>query len=210
MKKNVQGVYAIIDHEVESPLGPIELCRAVIMAGVRVVQLRAKKLSSLDFYELAKQMRELCRPAGAVFIVNDRLDIALSAGADGVHLGQDDLPLAEARKIAGEKLIIGISTHSPEEAIEAQKGGADYIGFGAVYKTGTKTDVTAPQGPEKLREISELVKIPVIAIGGIGLSNLKQVRLSGAAGAALISGIARTPDPGAEAASLVREWGAPG
>lgn len=210
MKKNVRGVYAIIDPEVESPLGPVELCRAVLAAGVRVVQLRAKKLFALDFYLLAREMAGLCKSSGAVFIVNDRLDIALCAGADGVHLGQDDLPLAEARKIGGENLIIGISTHTREEALEAQGGGADYIGFGAVYKTGTKDDVTAPQGPEKLREISELVMIPIIAIGGIGLSNLKQVRFSGAAGAALISGIARTPDPGAEAARLVREWGSPG
>ncbi|MBA3071153.1 MAG: thiamine phosphate synthase, partial [Nitrospirae bacterium] len=141
-----------------------------------------------DIYREALMLRKLTDKFGAVLIVNDYTNIALAVNADGVHLGQSDLPIKEARKIFGGKKIIGISTHSIEEAIAAEKGGADYIGFGPVFHTKTK-NAGAPKGIAMLKEIKKHVKIPVVAIGGINTENLKSVLDSGADAVAVASGI---------------------
>ena len=158
----------------ESCLTLKEIVTIVLSAGVRWIQYREKDKSRRDIYREALMLRELTDKSGASLIVNDYTDIALAVNSDGVHLGQDDLPLKEARKILGKEKIIGISTHSIEQAIEAEQGGASYIGFGPIFHTKTK-DAGEPKGIEMLKEVKRHIKIPVIAIGGIKTENLKSV-----------------------------------
>ena len=165
-----------------------EIVTVVLSAGVRCIQYREKYKARRDIYREALMLRELTDKFGASLIVNDYTDIAIAVNADGVHLGQKDLPLKEARKIFGEEKIIGISTHSAEEAIAAEAGGADYIGFGPVFHTATK-DAGEPKGIAMLGEIKKHVKIPVVAIGGINLENLESVIDSGADAVAVASAI---------------------
>ena len=165
-----------------------EIVTIVLSSGVRCIQYREKDKSRRDIYREAMMLRKLTNEFGAVFIVNDYIDIAIAVDADGVHLGQDDLPLKEARKIFGEEKIIGISTHNIDEAIAAEAGGADYIGFGPIFHTATK-DAGKPKGIAALREIKELIKIPVVAIGGINTENLESVIDSGADAVAVASAI---------------------
>lgn len=165
-----------------------EIVTVVLSAGVRCIQYREKDKARRDIYREALMLRKLTDKFGAVLIVNDYTDIALAVNADGVHLGQSDLPLKEARKIFGGKKIIGISTHSIEEAIAAETGGADYIGFGPMFLTETK-DAGKPKGVRALKEIKKLIKIPVVAIGGIKAENLESVIDSGADAVAVSSGI---------------------
>jgi thiamine-phosphate pyrophosphorylase len=179
---------------------------AALEAGVTVVQLRAKNMPAGETFALARELGSQCRSRGVVFLVNDRLDVALAAGADGVHLGQDDLPLAVARQVAGPDFILGASTHSLAEALAAEREGADYLGFGAMYPTTTKKGVTAPQGPEALRTVVSSVRLPVIAIGGIKPSHLPEIRAAGAAGAAVISALGCAPEVGAAGRELVAAW----
>ncbi len=141
-----------------------------LRAGVRWVQYRDKDRTRREIYEESVRLRSITRDFEAVLVVNDHPDIALAAEADGVHLGQDDLPLKEARKIMGGK-IIGISTHSLKQAVDAERGGADYIGFGPIFHTVTK-DAGSPKGVEMLHEVKKNLRIPVVAIGGITLENL--------------------------------------
>jgi thiamine-phosphate pyrophosphorylase len=160
----------------------------VLLKGVRWIQFRGKKRSRHDIYGEAIRLRRLTKDYNAVLIINDFLDIAMCAGTDGVHLGQDDLPLKEARKIIGRDRIVGISTHSLEQAIEAEKNGADYIGFGPVFTTSTK-DAGKPKGIEMLHEVKKKVSIPVVAIGGINLGNISSVLQTGIDAVAVASAI---------------------
>ncbi|OGW30223.1 MAG: thiamine-phosphate diphosphorylase [Nitrospirae bacterium GWC2_42_7] len=166
-----------------------EMVKAVLDAGIKFIQLREKEGSRRQMYEDAIRLRELTRSFNAALIINDYADIALAVDADGVHLGQDDLPLKEARKIMGKK-IIGISTHNLEQAKVAENGGADYIGFGPVFHTTTK-DAGTPRGVYDLRIIKENVNIPVIAIGGITLHNIKSVIDAGADAAAVATAVCK-------------------
>jgi thiamine-phosphate pyrophosphorylase len=146
----------------------------------------------------------ITRPLHIPLIINDRLDIALASGAEGLHIGQSDLPLKEARRIGGAGLIIGVSASTPEKALEAERDGADYIGAGAVFPTGSKADVSTIIGIEGLMSICSAVKIPVVGIGGIGQGNAKDIMAAGAAGAAVISAILSQPDIREAAAALRR------
>jgi thiamine-phosphate pyrophosphorylase len=172
----------------ESCLTLKEIVTVALSAGVRWVQYREKDKSRRDIYREALMLRELTDKFGASFVVNDYTDIVLAADADGVHLGQEDLPLKEARKILGRGKIIGVSTHSVDEAITAEAGGADYIGFGPIFHTATK-DAGKPKGIAALREIKKLTKIPVVAIGGINTENLESVTDSGTDAVAVSSAI---------------------
>ena len=154
---------------------------------MRWVQYRDKDRTAKELYAIAFRLREVTGRYNARLIINDRTDIALAVDADGVHLGQEDLPLSEARKIMGKR-IIGISTHNVAEAVEAEKGGADYIGFGSIFPTDTK-DVGAIQGVDPIRAIKQAVGIPVIAIGGIKVDNAGLVLGAGADGVAVSSGL---------------------
>ncbi len=166
---------------------------AALSAGVRFFQYRDKSGSRKEIFETCLQLASVARESGALFVVNDHADIALAVDAGGVHLGQDDLPIDTARKILGRDKIIGISTHSPEEAAEAEAAGADYIGFGPVFTTATK-DAGRIQGTEGIAEIRKRVKLPIIAIGGINPTNVRDVMQSGADGAAVISAVLSAPD----------------
>ena len=167
--------------------------RELLEAGIQWLQLRAKAMSSRDFLQLACGTRRLAHSSACKLIVNDRVDIALACDADGVHLGQEDLPLHAARKLMGER-IIGISTHDIEQAKEAEELGADYIGFGPMFGTTTKETGYTARGLDLLRQVREAVKIPIVAIGGITEGNVKQVWQAGADSAAIISDLLRADD----------------
>jgi thiamine-phosphate diphosphorylase len=176
---------------------------AAISAGVRFFQYRSKKASRRQVYDISLKLSAQARNSGALFIVNDHTDIAAAVGAAGVHLGQEDLPLADARKVVGRDKIIGISTHSLEQALEARAAGADYIGFGPVFPTSTK-DAGTTQGVSGIRLIKQSLSIPVIAIGGINHGNVRDVISAGADGVAVISAILCAPDLEQAAAEMVQ------
>ncbi|MBI5101836.1 MAG: thiamine phosphate synthase [Nitrospirae bacterium] len=184
----ISGIYFITDRTYCS-LSITEMVTAVLRAGIRIIQYRDKENSRRGIYEEALRLRELTRSFGAALIINDHADIALSVHADGLHLGQDDLPLKEARALMGGKTI-GISTHSLGQAKEAVTGGADYIGFGPIFQTATK-DAGSPRGLDNLRLIKQNVSVPVVAIGGIGIDNIIPVFDAGADAAAIATGICR-------------------
>ena len=196
-------LYAILDPEQTKGRTPSDLLRALLSGGARMLQLRAKALSPRDFLDLARETRKLTGSHGCRLIVNDRVDIALSCGADGVHLGQDDLPLHAARKLMGDK-IIGISTHEVEQAKEAEHGGADYIGFGPMFGTMTKSTGYTARGPGMLRSVRAAVTIPIVAIGGITEHNVTEVWQAGADSAAIISDILQADDVAAKVARIAR------
>lgn len=180
-----------------------EMSLAVLKTGVKWIQYREKDKTRKEMYEDSVRIRGLTKDYQAIFIVNDYADIAMSVKADGVHLGQDDLPLREARSIMGREKIIGISTHNVEQAIAAEKEGADYIGFGPVFHTTTK-DAGSPKGTDILREIKKQVHIPVVAIGGINLENLESVLNKGIDAVAVSSAILRG-DIGAHAKNIMEK-----
>ena len=167
---------------------------AAVQGGVTVVQLRAKALPFREFLDLGLRAADRLAGTGVPLIINDRIDIALACGADGVHLGQEDMPLATARKILGGARIIGISVNTVEEARAAEAGGADYVGAGPAFATATKETVLPVLGPEGIRSIKRTVRIPVVAIGGINAGNAAALADSGADGIAVVSAILGAPD----------------
>lgn len=181
-------LYAVTDR---AWLGDETLRNQVELAlkgGVTFVQLREKKLNHADFLAQAFEIKELCREYNVPFVINDNVQIALECDADGVHVGQSDMELIEARKILGAGKIIGVSAQTVEQAVLAEKQGADYLGVGAVFSTNTKLDADYVP-PQTLKQICSSVKIPVVAIGGITLENVKQLAGSGIAGISVISAI---------------------
>lgn len=192
--------YAIVD-----PAGghePVSLAHTMLDAGARIMQLRLKDAPGRDFLAAARAIAEMCRIRGAILIVNDRVDIAILAGAHGVHLGQQDLPLEAARRIAGPNQIIGISTHTLDQARAAEKGGADYIGFGPMYSGGLK-NIAAGMGLDNLRAIRAAVKIPIVAIGGITEARVAETLAAGADAVAIITDVVNAPDIGAKVRSIL-------
>ena len=164
-----------------------------IKGGVRIVQLREKNISTKDFYEKALKVKEICKNYGVLFIINDRLDIAQAVGADGVHLGQSDMPIEEARKILKDKFLIGATARNIEEAKRAELLGADYIGSGAIFGTSTKDNAKKLE-MEELKKIVASVKIPVFAIGGININNVGILKNIGLQGICSVSGILSEKD----------------
>ncbi|MEE8328484.1 MAG: thiamine phosphate synthase [Thermodesulfovibrionia bacterium] len=180
-------LYLITDRTI-SGLSHSEIARQAISAGVRIIQLREKNMSRKALYLEAASLRSLTSRHRATLIINDYVDIALAVNADGVHLGQDDMPIKEARKILGRNKIIGISTHNLKQALRARKAGADYIGFGPIFSTATK-NAGVPKGINSLAEIRRHITIPVIAVGGINIENAPDVLKAGADAIAVASGI---------------------
>ena len=168
-----------------------------------MIQLRDKLAGPRQLLSEARQIRQLCRARGVSFIVNDRLDLALAVDADGVHLGQDDLPPMAARAILGRDKFLGVSTHSLEQALEAAEQGADYLGIGPIFATGTKATGYEPRGCDIIRQVRARIDLPLVAIGGITLSNVGEVIATGAAGVAVISAIVRADDITAATAAFV-------
>lgn len=193
-------LYVVITEALCAGRSALEILQQTLAAGVRLVQLREKELSGRALYERALDFRRETRVAGALLIVNDRLDIALAAGADGVHLGQDDLPVAAARRLAPD-LIIGASTHSLKEALAAQEAGASYVNIGPIFATQTKETAT-PLGPEIIDRIAPHLSIPWTTMGGIKASNIEQVVAHGARRPAVITAVTAAPDPEAAARQL--------
>lgn len=174
-----------------------------LRAGAPAVQLRNKTVSARELYEQAVRLRDITRQRDALLIINDRLDVALAAGADGVHLGPDDIPVRLARKAAPRPFLIGTSTDDPISARALQHDGADYIGCGAVFGT-TSKDVGAERiGVERLREVVSAVAVPVVGIGGVDEHNVGQIAASGAAGAAVIRAVMQSEDVGKTVALLL-------
>ena len=192
--------YAMVDpsggHE------PVALAEILLEAGARIMQLRLKDAPGRDFLAAARAIAEMCRKHGAILIVNDRVDIAILAGAHGVHLGQEDLPLEAARRIAGPDRIIGISTQNLEDARAAENGGADYIGFGPMYAGGLRNN-PAGMGLDRLREIRAAVKIPIVAIGGITAARIPETLAAGADAVAIITDVVTAPNIGAKVRSIL-------
>jgi thiamine-phosphate pyrophosphorylase len=200
----LRGYYAIVDAAPDQlqDLAALEARAASLLAGGPCcLQLRAKGADAAALRTAAVLVRDACRKAGVPFCLNDRLDVALAIEADVVHLGQDDLPLAEARHVrtlaGAERLLIGFSTHNRAQALAAVEGGADYIGFGPVFATSSKANPDPVVGLEALAEVCRLVRVPVVAIGGIKLGSVPAVARAGAAAAAVIAAVAESLDPAA-------------
>jgi thiamine-phosphate diphosphorylase len=187
------SLYAILDPEQTQGRSPEMVVHQLLEGGVKMIQLRAKAMSSRDFLELARIVRELTTPFDCKLIVNDRVDIALASAADGVHLGQEDLPLQIGRNLLGDK-IIGISTHTLDQAKEAEENGADYIGFGPMFGTNTKDTGYGARGLEMLAQLKEVVALPIVAIGGITEATVEDVWHAGADAAAMISDILKAEE----------------
>jgi thiamine-phosphate pyrophosphorylase len=183
--------YAIVDpvagHE------PVELARIMLEAGTRIMQLRLKEMPTRDFLAAARAISQLCHRRDAIFIVNDRVDIAMLSDADGVHLGQNDLPLEAGRELLGPDKIIGVSTSGVEMARAAEAGGADYIGFGPMYAGGLK-NIKQGRGVEGLAQVRGAVKLPIVAIGGITETTVPEVLAAGADAAAIITDVVKAAD----------------
>jgi len=199
----LSGLCLIIDQDVLRT-EPEQAMQQALSAGVTFFQYRNKQGTRKAIYEISLQLVRLARTAGALFVVNDHTDIAAAVDADGVHLGQDDLPLVCARKLLGSKKIIGISTHTVEQAREAEAAGADYIGFGAVFATPTKEEAVA-HGLELLSAVKKAVSIPVVAIGGINQQNIRKIMEAGADGAAVISAVLSAPSIKQAAEELIHD-----
>ena len=191
--RQTMRLYAVTDRAWVGRQTLPEQVEAALKGGATCVQLREKELDGTALLEEAKVLAALCRRYGVPLIINDNVEVALASGADGVHVGQDDLTVEQVRRLAGDRLIVGVSAHTVEQALAAQAGGADYLGVGAVFTTATKSDAhVLPR--ETLAEICRAVDIPVVAIGGIGEDNLLQLAGTGVDGAALVSAIFSAPD----------------
>jgi len=199
------SVYLVTERRASTGRSTPEIVASALDGGAGVVQLRDKALPVRDRLAVGREVRALTRDAGVPLIVNDRVDLAQAIDADGVHLGDDDLPVEVAREILGEGAIIGRSASFVEDAIAAEGTGADYLGVGSVYATGSKDDVADDEyavGPERVRAIADAVSIPVVAIGGITADNAGEVAAAGADGVAVISAITKAEDPEAATVAL--------
>lgn len=209
----MQGYYAILDVKGTSVDFAQQRARAerLLAGGPCCLQLRGKLIGPRELCQLGHTLRSLCTAAAVPLCINDRLDVALAVAADGVHLGQGDLPLAEAKRAraaAAGRLFIAVSTHDVAEAVAAQAGGADHVGFGPVFATRSKADAGAAAGLAQLRAISAAVHIPVVAIGGITLDNVGSVAAAGASAAAAIAAVDEAADPSAAGRALAAAFGA--
>ncbi len=200
------GLYVITFRGAREGRGHLEMAEAALAGGAKAVQLRDKELPGRELLELALRIRSLIdlRRPGTLFLVNDRVDVAAAAGADGVHLGQEDLPCKEARRILGPEAVIGVSASTPEEARRAEKEGADYLGVGPIFPTPSKGDAAPPLGLEGLAEVRRLTRLPLVAIGGITEENVREVMRAGADGIAVISAVYAAPDMEEAARRLTR------
>jgi len=198
------SVYVITDRHAAGDRSIVDVVRAVIQGGATVIQMREKQASTREMVRLAQALHEVTRPVGIPLIINDRIDVMLATGAEGVHVGQDDMPTPLARQLIGPDRILGVSAGTAEEARRALKDGADYLGTGDVYGTPSKADAGTPIGLEGLAEVVDATTLPVVAIGGVTAGNAAAAIRAGAAGVAVISAVVGAPDP-ARAARRLRD-----
>lgn len=196
------GLYCLTSYEHSLGRSNAHVVAEMLAAGVKIIQYREKEKEGGARYRECREIRRLTREAGATLIVNDYVDLALMVDADGVHLGQDDYPIEAARALVGDKMLIGVSTHSPEQAQDAARRGVDYIGVGPLFRTFTKKNVCEPVGLEYLDYAVANVSIPFVAIGGIKTHNVAEVRRHGARCIALVTEIVGAPDIGARIAEI--------
>lgn len=197
-------IYALTDARLSLGRPLEEVARALLDAGVRILQYREKKLKAGQMLDECRLLRRLTGEAGACFIVNDHIDIAMLVGADGVHIGQEDLPVPEVRRLVGPDTLIGLSTHSPQQARAAVDAGADYLGVGPIFATQTKEDVVDPVGFAYLDWVAQNINLPFVAIGGIKEHNIGEVARHGARCCALVSELVGAPDIGKKVAAVRR------
>lgn len=195
------GLYLVITNAFTSGRPVLDVLKAAADGGIKLVQLREKSLSKKDLFNLAVEFRKVCDSYGVLMIMNDHIDIALSVGADGVHLGQDDFPLEPAVKF-DPNLIIGRSTHSTEQAVEAQNLGADYVNLGPIYPTGTKDTPVKPLGLEIITKTAPKLSIPFTVMGGIKARHIPELRKNGAKIIAMVTEITQAPDIAARVREL--------
>ncbi|NLK00866.1 MAG: thiamine phosphate synthase [Clostridia bacterium] len=204
------GLYLLTGEDISAGRSTLEIVEKAIEGGVQTIQLREKKMSAGQLVRLGKKLRVITRENGVALIINDRVDVALAVGADGVHLGQDDFPIEEARKLLGNRAILGLSVDNVEEAVKAERAGADYVGLGPIYRTMTKTDTGPMIGPESIREVKDRIGIPVVAIGGIHMENAPAALRAGADSLAVITAVTEARDiTGAarDLTNLIRQYG---
>ena len=201
--KEMMLVYAVSDSSMNKHMPFLNVVEEVLRNGATMFQLREKHLDEEDFVKEALEVQKLCQKYHVPLIINDNVSVAMRIGADGVHVGQDDMDVKEVRRLVGEEMIIGTSCHNRQEALQAEQDGADYLGCGAVFVTSTKNDVT-PLSKETLVDITANVHIPVVAIGGIQEDNIMQLAGSGVDGVAVVSALFASDDP-AEATKRIRK-----
>jgi len=189
------SLYLVTDRGLSRGRRTLDIVKAAVKGGVTCVQLREKACGTREFIDQALSIKDFLKSRQIPLIINDRLDVAQAVGADGVHLGQSDMPFSMAKKIAREDMVIGISAESLADAVHAEKEGADYIGVSPIYKTPTKTDTAPPLGLSGLSEIRKAVNIPLVGIGGLNAANCGQVIENGADGVAVVSAIVAADDP---------------
>jgi len=199
------SLYLVTDRALARGRPLADVVRAAVAGGVTCVQLREKEISAREFAAAARELLALLRPLGVPLIVNDRIDVALAAGADGVHVGQQDLSVADARRLGPPGWIVGVSAESAADAAQAERDGADYVGASPVFATPTKTDHAPPLGLDGLRALRAATKLPLVAIGGLHVGNARETIRAGADGLAVVSAIVAADDPRAAAAELRRE-----
>lgn len=191
--KKMMLLYAVTDRQWVGKLSLYEQVEAALKGGVTCIQLREKQLNGDDFLKEAIQIKELCKQYQVPFIINDNVEVAIQCNADGIHVGQDDLDAIQVRQRVGKDMMIGVSVHSVEEALDALKAGADYLGVGSMFSTSTKLDVDILP-IETLKAICDAVNIPVVAIGGLNKNNIHMLKHSGVDGVALVSAIFKADD----------------
>ena len=196
------SLYLVTDRGLSKGRTTLDIVKAAVKGGVTCVQVREKECTTHAFIDEALAIRDFLKSRKVPLIINDRLDVALAVGADGVHLGQSDMPFSMAKAIVKDAMAIGISAESLEDAIRAEKEGADYIGVSPIYKTSTKTDTAPPLGLSGLKEIKAAVNIPLVGIGGLNAANAGEVIESGADGVAVVSAIVSADDPETAARTL--------
>jgi thiamine-phosphate pyrophosphorylase len=196
--------YIITNADIVPGRGHIEGAREALQGGAHVIQFREKKMDTGEMIRVCEVIQTLCRQHGAIFIVNDRIDVALAMDADGVHVGQKDMPATIARRLIGPYKILGVSASDGEKAKKAEMDGADYVGTGMIFPAGVKKDISAAKGLAVLREVSRAVHVPVVAIGGIDHGNAASCIEAGAAGCAVITAVIGAPDVRLAAANLAQ------
>ncbi len=202
--KKIGKLCVITDTVIQKKYSHYELAKMAVKGGADMIQLRDKLMPTSELIETAIRIKKLCNKHKVLFIVNDRVDVAMLADADGVHLGLEDISVKDARKLLGKDKVIGGTAHSLKEAVDAENSGADYLGFGHIYPTGSKLKKDKPKGTRLLKKAAQSVKIPVIAIGGITGENITDVMATGAHGIAVIGWVVKSENP-AQAVKMLRK-----
>lgn len=205
MKNIDYSLYLVTDRALSKGRSLLEIIKSAVEGGVTIVQLREKDCSTREFLKIAQEVKDLCSPLGVPLIINDRVDIALAVGAEGLHIGQSDMPYEIARKLMGPSAIIGLSVENVQDALNAEKIDVDYLGLSPIYSTPTKIDIHHELGLEGIREIRKISRHPLIAIGGVNIHNTAEIIAAGSDGIAVVSAICSAEDPRSASQKLLAQ-----